>query len=128
MCVCFKFPITVRFRLFNAYSIIFRLCHCYRTNGQDVDDDRPRSRLLQSASDGTEFDLMSSGENGDASISSIPFQVLSISSLLLFHIWYVSFTALSNRISCFLGLPCICANITLSADEPCNSLFDLQCS
>ncbi|KAL0543124.1 hypothetical protein IC582_018211 [Cucumis melo] len=66
-------------------ALIFVLClFCFLAGffgssllSQDVDDDRPRSRLLQSASDGTEFDLMSSGENGDASISSIPFQVLS---------------------------------------------------
>lgn len=77
--MCFKFPITVRFRCFNAYTVIFGLSHCYRTIEQDVDDDRPRARLLQSASDVTEFDLMSSGENGDDSISSIPFQVLSVS-------------------------------------------------
>lgn len=76
--MCFKFPISFRFRRFNAYTLIFRLSHCYRTNGQDVDDDRPRPRLLQSVSDGSEFDLMSPGENGDDSISSIPFQVLSV--------------------------------------------------
>ncbi|KAG6594996.1 putative prolyl 4-hydroxylase 9 [Cucurbita argyrosperma subsp. argyrosperma] len=44
---------------------------------QDVDDDRPGPRLLQSVSDISEFDLMTSGETGDDSISSIPFQLLS---------------------------------------------------
>ncbi|XP_038881540.1 probable prolyl 4-hydroxylase 9 [Benincasa hispida] len=66
-------------------ALIFVLClFCFLAGffgssllSQDVEDDRPGPRLLQSVSDGSEFDLMTPGENGDDSISSIPFQVLS---------------------------------------------------
>ncbi|KAG7034307.1 putative prolyl 4-hydroxylase 9 [Cucurbita argyrosperma subsp. argyrosperma] len=66
-------------------AVIFVLClFCFLAGffgssllSQDVDDDRPRPRLLQSVNGGSDFDLMPSGENGDDSISLIPFQVLS---------------------------------------------------
>ncbi|XP_022977335.1 probable prolyl 4-hydroxylase 9 [Cucurbita maxima] len=66
-------------------AVIFVLClFCFLAGffgssllSQDVDDDRPRPRLLQSVNGGSEFDLMPSGENGDDSISLIPFQLLS---------------------------------------------------
>lgn len=66
--------------LISATVLISQFFPYYRMDKQDVDDDRPRPRprLLHSVSDGSEYDLMPSGEDGEDSISSIPFQVLSV--------------------------------------------------
>lgn len=64
--------------LINATVLISQFCHYHRMDEQDVNGDRPRPRMLHSVSDGSDYDPMPYGEGGDDSISSIPFQVLSI--------------------------------------------------
>ncbi|KAI9113503.1 hypothetical protein K1719_015430 [Acacia pycnantha] len=68
---------------FGSISVIF-LCIFFFLSGffgsslfSKSQDDRPRSRFLESTNEATQNNLLPAGESGDNSITSIPFQILS---------------------------------------------------
>lgn len=89
----------------SVWTLIFRFwVFNYSIGWQDISSVRPRPRLLESVDDERELEPLPHGMTGDASFTSIPFQVIHFNRYLFLHTF--EFFTIILTCSSLIGLIC----------------------